>query len=102
MSYRREFQAEGRTDEDLANMLAMGNRQDTRRDAAEAELRLREHRAILRQTEAAEQAARAAERGAEAAKEGAAATVKYAAYTFWILIAAVATAAAAIASLFRS
>jgi hypothetical protein len=101
MSYRQEFRAEGLPDEELANMLAKGNSEDNRRVAANAELRLREHRAILRQAEAAEQAARAAERGAEAAKEGAAATIKYATYTFWILIAALVTAVAAIASLFR-
>lgn len=101
MSFRQEFKAPEQPDEKLADMLAIGKPDDDIRAAAQAELRLREHRAILRQTEAAEQAARAAERGAEAAKEGAAATVKYATYTFWILIAAVATAAAAIASLFR-
>ncbi len=101
MSYRQDFQAASQTEEELANMLSMGNSEDSRRAAAQAERRLREHRAILRQTEAAEQAARAADRGAEAAKESAAATVKYASYTFWILIAAVVTAVAAIASLIR-
>jgi hypothetical protein len=93
LNYRLDYKMAEASDEALANALAWGA-EDTRCVAANAELRLREHRAILRQAEAAEQAARAAERGAEA-------TVKYATYTFWILVAMVVTTAAAIASLFR-
>jgi hypothetical protein len=91
MSYRQDFQAADRPDEELANMLAMGGPQDTRRAAAEAELRLREHRAILRQAEAAEKSALAAERAASA-------TVRYVEYTFWILVAALVTAAVSLGS----
>jgi uncharacterized membrane-anchored protein len=66
-----------------------------------AEFLLRQTQFAERQAQAAEEGAKAAERQAEAAKEGAVATVKYARYTFWILIAAVVAAGAAIASLFR-
>jgi hypothetical protein len=107
MSYRQDFKTPERSDEELANMLAV-HAEDSRRIGAEAELRLREHRAIIRQAEAAERsalaadrAAAAAERQADATADGAAATIRYAKYTFWILVAAMVTAVAAIAAIFK-
>jgi len=79
---------------------------DVRHAAAAAEFRLRDHRAILAQAEAAkrsavaaERAALAAERGAAASEETARATVRYVAFTRGILIASALAAIAAVAAL---
>jgi len=93
MSYRQDFQTSGQSIEKLADLLAVGP-QDSRRFAAEAELRLREHQAVIRQAEAAE-------RAAEATREGALAAARYTKYTFWILLASIVTAAVAVLSLFQ-
>jgi hypothetical protein len=123
---RSEFKSAEMSDERLADLLTMGTGEyadtDPRVRVALAELRLREHRAMLRQAEAAERTAVAAERaavaaeeqagaakrgadaserGAAAAESGASATATYARYTFWILIAAAVTAAAAVIALFQ-
>jgi hypothetical protein len=108
MSDRLDFKMAEHSDEALANALAIGGLSDTRRVAADAELRLREHRAILRQADAtersalaAERAADAAERGAVAAKESAAATIRYAKYTLWLLLFTAVAAVAAWYSVFH-
>jgi hypothetical protein len=76
----------------LANMLQSDS---PRRLAAEAEMRVREHRAILAQAEFAERAAQAAERQATAAERAAKATVAYVRLTFGLLaLTALATLAA--------
>jgi len=63
MGYRDEQQTAKMTSEELANLLALTEvPSDSRRLAAQAELRLREHTAILAQAASAERSARAAER----------------------------------------
>jgi hypothetical protein len=77
----------------LANMLQT---EGPRRLAAEAELRVREHRAIVAQADFAERAAQAAERQATAAERTTRATVVYVRLTFGLLVF---TALAALATL---
>jgi hypothetical protein len=74
--------------EALGNMLAL-NPEDARHQAAVAEFRLREHRAILAQADSAERGARATERQAAAAERTAKATMIYAGLTLCILICSV-------------
>ncbi len=100
MSERKSLKTDTLTAEELADFLGTGD--EGKRRGAEAEFRLREHHALLRQAESAERAAIAAERAATAAGKGADATTSYTKYTFWILVAALITAVAAVLGLFRS
>jgi len=75
------------SDDELADLLASEIEPHPIWRAATAEFKLREHRALLAQKEAAE-------RQAEAAQRTAAATVRYTWYTFGVLVAAVVTAIA--------
>ena len=80
MSYRNDYKTADLTDDELAHMLAEPPN-DSRRLAAEAELHLREHRAVLGQAASAGRAALATER--------------YTRLTFWLLVF---TAVAALAA----
>ncbi|HVT58664.1 MAG TPA: hypothetical protein VHR45_09700 [Thermoanaerobaculia bacterium] len=86
--FRTEYKTAQMEGEQLAHFLAL-EPEDSRRRAAEAELRLREHRAILAQADSAERGACAAERQAAAAERTAKATRVYVALTFCILICTV-------------
>lgn len=91
--WRVHYKTEGKTAEELANLLSVGEKpDDTRVRSAAAELRLREHRAILAQADAAERTARAAEFQAAAAERSAEATVRYTNYTRGLLRIAIAAA----------
>src|ERR1700730_5024635 len=84
--------------EQLGNMLL----DPSTRPAAEAEMRIVEHRAILSQAESAERAAVAAERQAMAAERGTKATVTYVRLTFGLLVFTALTGVAALAGLQHS
>jgi hypothetical protein len=89
--WRKHHKTADMSEEELASLLTMGIEEEPRHRAAEAELRLREHRAILRQADAAERAADA--------------TVRYTKYTRWLavlaVVAAIASALAAAASWYQ-
>jgi hypothetical protein len=101
MSYRSDFKTAAMRHDELADMLAEPL-PDTRRLAAEAELRLRDHRAILVQAACAKRTASAAERQAAAAERGTRATVTYVRLTFGLLVFTALAALAALAGLQNS
>jgi hypothetical protein len=75
---RLEWDTQNKTDEQLADLLSMGPPGDSRVRAAQAEFRLLEHRALIKQSEAA---------------------VSYTRYTFWVVLLSAITASASVGSL---
>lgn len=77
---RSDYGSPGKTAEELADMLVSGPGGGGAFHSATAELRLREHRFLERQTEASERAAKASEDAASEMK-------RYTRYTFYVVLA---------------
>jgi hypothetical protein len=86
----------------LADLGALSEEEAPLGRTVRVEFLLRQTKFQEQQAIAAQEAARAAERQALAAERAADATGRYTRFTFWLLVASVITAAAAVISLFRS